>query len=393
MVTSPKLVKHRPNGPSERARGASSPTLLVALLFFLVAVGGIVGWMLFGTTSPAPTPPEKAESPQAPESAPVDPQSAEPVVSAAPQAERDPDWKRGMNGLQKVDVYDPKKKTKTVVDVYPLAGDVVDDATNEPVYYFWIYLIPPERGDVVEAAKGWTPSRFRKGQFALERQPAGIYNVLCESREHDAWKGQIKIPYEGELRIRLKRGTAITGTVTDSSQTPLEGISMELVVDAARLDGGADPPIQRLCPTDKMGHYAFNKVPTGVYGLKAKLNDDELASEPEFRVDPGATVIRDVALQRMGSVRVTVKNIADQSVARARVSLVVDREGGRERTVRQSYTDLRGVARLDFVRDGTYKLRVVLQGFETYEQEVSVTSADSFREVPVQLAVAQKPGR
>jgi hypothetical protein len=138
----------------------------------------------------------------------------------APQAERDPDWKRGMNGLQKLDVYDPKKKTKTVVDVYPLKGDVVDDATNEPVYYFWSYLIPPERGDVVEAAKGWTPSRFRNGQFALERQPAGVYNMLCESREHDAWKGQVKIPYEGDLRIRLKHGTAIIGTVTDSSQTP-----------------------------------------------------------------------------------------------------------------------------------------------------------------------------
>ena len=393
METSPKLVKHRPNRPSGRARGASSPALLVALLFVLVAVGGIVGWMLFGSAAPpAPPPTEPEATSEAPASEPKDVESANPRVEIVPEAERDPEWQRRADGLQKIDVYNAKKKTKTVIDTYPLKGEAVDADSNEPVYFFWIYLIPPERGDVVEAAKGWTPSRFRNEQFALERQPAGLYNVLCESREHDPWKGQIKIPYDGNFRIRLKRGTSITGTVTDATQTPLEGIDMQLVVDTTRLDGGADPPMQRLCKTDKMGRYSFNKIPTGVYGLKATLMSDELASEPDFRVDPGATVIRDVSLQRLGGLKVTVKNVADQPVTRARVQLVVERDG-RERTVRMGYTDLRGIARLDFVRDGTYKLRVVLQGFETWEQEVGVNSGDAFREVAVQLEVAQKPGR
>jgi hypothetical protein len=392
MQTSPKLVTHRPNRPSDRARGASSPALLVALLFVLVAVGGIVGWMLFGTAAP-PAPPESPdEKSEAPAPAPADVQGAPPSVAKDPQAERDPEWQKGVNGLDRIPVHDAKNKKIKYVDTYPLKAEVVDADSNEPVYFFWIYLIPPERGDVVEAAKGWTPSRGRSGQISLERQPAGVYNVLCESREHDPWKGQIKIPYDGNLRIRLKRGTSITGTVTDSTQTPMEGIEMQLVVDTARLDGGADPPMQRLCKTDKMGRYSFNKIPTGVYGLKATLMNDELASEPDFRVDPGATVIRDVALQRLGALKVTVKNVADQAVTRARVKLVVDRDG-RERTVRMGYTDLRGVARLDFVRDGTYKLRVEMQGFDHWEQEIGVSSGDAFREVAVQLEVAQKTGR
>lgn len=392
MERSPKLVKHRLDGSSPRARGSSSPILLVALLFCLVAAGGVITWLLFAPAPPSAPHDPKRESP-APAAAPAaDVEGAEPSVAPNPPTEADRAFENGMKGLTRIDVSDAKKRTKTIVDTYPLKGECVDADTNEPVYFFWIYLIPPERGDVVEASKGWPPSRFRSGQFALEHQPAGVYNVLCESREHDPWKGQIKIPYDGDLRIRLKHGTAIIGTVTDSSQTPLEGIDMQLVVDAARLDGGADPPMQRLCKTDKMGHYAFNKVPTGVYGLKATLMSDELESEPEFRVDPGVTVVRDVALQRMGSLKVVVKNVADQAVARARVSLVVDRDG-RERPVRMGYTDLHGAARLDFVRDGSYKLRVAMQGFDTFEQEVAVTSADSFREVPVQLQVAQKPGR
>ncbi|HET6164534.1 MAG TPA: carboxypeptidase-like regulatory domain-containing protein [Planctomycetota bacterium] len=393
METSPKLVKHGPNRPSDRTCGASSPTLLVALLFLLVAIGGVVGWMLFGSTAPPAPPPEVPDAKsEPPDPAPAEVQGAAPVVEKEPQAQRDPAWQKGVDGLERIPVHDGKTKKMKYVDTYPLKGEVVDADSNEPVYFFWIYLIPPERGDVVEASKGATPSRFRNGQFALERQPAGVYNVLCESREHDRWTGQIKIPYDGSLRIRLKHGTAITGTVTDSSQTPLEGIEMQLVVDTARLDGGADPPMQRLCKTDKMGRYSFNRIPTGVYGLKATLMGDDLASEPDFRVDPGATVIRDVALQRMGALKVTVKNIADQAVTRARVTLVADRDG-RERTVRMGYTDLRGVTRLDFVRDGTYKLRVVLQGFDTWEQEVGVSSGDASREVPVQLEVAQKTGR
>lgn len=393
METSPKLVKHRPTRPSDRARGASSPAVLVALLFVLVAVGGIVGWMLFASNAPPAPPPAVPEAKsEQPRPEPADVQGAKPSVEKEPEAERDREWEKSRNGLEQFKVYDAKKKTNKVVDTYPLKGEVVDADTNEGVYFFWIYLIPPERGDVVEASKGWTPSRFRNGQFALERQPAGVYNVLCESREHDPWKGQIKIPYDGSLKIRLKHGTAITGTVTDSTQTPLEGIEMQLVVDTARLDGGADPPMQRLCKTDKMGRYSFNKVPTGVYGLKAALMNDELASEPDFRVDPGATVIRDVSLQRMGALKVTVKNVADQAVTRARVKLVVDHDG-RERTVRMGYTDLRGVARLDFVREGTYKLRVELQGFDTWEQEVGVSAGDASREMAVQLEVAQKTGR
>jgi hypothetical protein len=375
---------------SSRARsraGASSSTLLVALLV-LVAAGGVVAWFLLGNPPATPVEPKRTTLDQPPEPPPLH----SPVV--APEAPPgDPDeWKQQMKNAAAQPVRQSEiKRSRIEGPTATLEGDVVDADTNEPVYFAWIYLIPPERGDVVEAAKGWTPNRFRNGHFSLPHQSTGTYNVLCESREHEAWTGTIKVPYEGSFRIRLKRGTAVEGFVRDVNQMPIEGIDVQLVVDLSKIDGGANPPIGRLCKTDKLGHYSFNKLPSGTYGLQATLMSDVLASEPEFRVDPRATIRRDFVLPRLGTLKLTVKNVADQPVSRARVSLTQEKDG-RDRPVRTTYSDIKGVARVEFVREGNYKLRVQMQGFEPYENQVTVAGGDEFREVPVQLKVAAKSG-
>src|SRR5262249_843945 len=60
-------------------------------------------------------------------------EGGEPVVTATPQPERDRDWEKGVNGLQRIDVYDAKRTSKKVIDTYPLKGECVDADTNEPV--------------------------------------------------------------------------------------------------------------------------------------------------------------------------------------------------------------------------------------------------------------------
>jgi hypothetical protein len=198
----------------------------------------------------------------------------------------------------------------------------------------------------------------------------------------------IQVPYEdGSLEVRLHHGSCIRGVVRDAAQTPLKDVEINLGVDLTKIDGGAAPPMQRLVKSDDLGRYSFWKVPAGVYTLKATLFGDELASEREFRLDAGGEVLRDFTLERLGMLKLTVTNVADQPVARARVILVQEKDG-RDRPVRTAYSDLKGVARLDFVREGSYKLRVQLQGFRTYEEPVAVAAGEQFREMPVRLEVA-----
>jgi hypothetical protein len=368
------------------ARGASSSTLLFVVLL-LVLGGGLVAWLVLGNGGPPPAIPKVAPATEPP----APPPAPAPAVEANGPPVDSEEWKQKMKEASRVPVQGAAQRVKNDVETAALEGDVVDADTKQPVYFAWLYLIPPERGDVVEAAKGWTPSRFRNGHFRLERQPIGTYNVLCESREHDAWTGTIKVPYDGNFKIALKKGTAVEGFVRDVNQTPLEGIDVQLEVDLAKIDSGFDPPMQRIVKTDKLGHYSFNKLPPGTYGLQASLMSDVLATEREFRVDPRATVKRDFSLPRLGTLKLTVKNVADQPLSRARVSLVQDRDG-RERPVRSAYSDIKGIARVEFIREGSYKLRVQVQGFETYEDQVTIVAGDEFREVPVQLRVAAKSG-
>lgn len=373
-----------------RGRAGASSTTLLAVLLLLVVGGGVLAWFVLGGSSSPPVAP-KSEPPAGP------PKSEKPLPEAVKAPEPPPvdvdDWNSKMKQAADAPVRQSAMKREKVEGANAtFEGDVVDDATNQPVYYAWIYLIPPERGDVVEAAKGWTPTRFRNGHFQLVHQLPGTYNVLCESKEHEAWTGTIKVPYDGQFKVRLKRGTAIEGFVRDVNQMPIEGIDVQLVVDLEKIDGGANPPMQRISRTDKLGHYAFNKLPAGTYGLQATLMSDVLANEPEFRVDPRATVTRDFALPSLATLKLTVKNVADQPLSRARVTLLQQEKDGRERSVRTAYSDIKGIARVEFIREGSYKLKVQVQGFETYEDHVTVGGGDGFREVPVQLRVAAKSG-
>jgi carboxypeptidase family protein len=373
---------------TRRRRAGASSTSLLAVLLLLVAGGGVVAWLVLGGGRPAPIAPK----PAAPDNPKKTTELPKPEVAVETQGVESDDWNKQMEKAKDAPVKQSLFKNRTLeTTTATLEGDVVDADTNEPVYYAWLYLIPPERGDVVEAAKGWTPNRFRNGHFSLQHQPTGVYNVLCESQEHDAWTGTIKVPYDGPFKIRLKRGTAVEGFVRDVNQMPIEGIDVQLVVDLTKIDGGANPPIQRIVRTNKLGHYAFNKLPPGSYGLQATLIGDVLATEPEFRVDPRATVTRDFNLPRLGTLKLSVKNIADQPISRARVSLIEKRDG-RDRPVRTATSDIKGIARVEFIREGSYTLKVVVQGFETYEDQVTVAGGDESREVPVQLRVAAKSG-
>jgi len=377
--------------PARRESGSASPqSVLFACLVAVVAVGVTVAWLVLrgdGSIHPsvATRPPIEEVDPA--------PHSAEPVFTEEPPLPTPgpDDWGRRLEETKgrtfvRTDVRTGRKDT---ISMHPLVGRVTDDREGEPVRYFWLYLIPTDQGDPVVARNSWSPSHFRNGEFQIDQQPAGDYHLLVESREHETVTRTIHVPYDGRLEITLRHGSCIRGVVRDSFQTPLKDIEIHLGVDPTRIDGGAPPPMQRIVKTTDLGQYSFWKVPAGTYTLTVSLFGDELAHEREFRLDPGGEVLRDFTLDRLGTLKLTVKNVADQPVARARVLLVKERDG-RERPVRTTYSDLRGVARLDFVREGSYKLRVQLQGFQTFEEPVAVAAGEGFRELPVRLEVAAR---
>ncbi len=380
--------------PAPHRAGSLSPQLLPFLILVaLVAVGLGIGWFVLSGSGanrlakPDDGPPKEA----APSDDPVKP-SIETAEPPAPEVS-DEKWNVARDQL-KGNTFPVRKLGSDKYDqvpMFPLRGKVVDDRDEQPVYFFSVYMLPVDDADPLSARNSVAPSHFRNGEFYLDHQPGGEYNLVVESREHEPVTRRIAVPYDGELVVRLHQGSCVRGVVRDVALTPLKDLEVTLGVVA--IDGDAPPPVQRMTKSDEMGRFSFWKLPPGRYTLSVGLLGDVLADEREFRLDPGAEVLRDFTLERLGGLKLTVKNVADQPVARARVVLLKSMDDGRDRPVRTSYSDLKGVARLDFVRAGSYKLRVQVQGFRLYEEPVAVAAGDSMREVPVLLEIAPRQGQ
>jgi hypothetical protein len=292
--------------PSSAVAGAgSSPALVFVALVALVLLGIGAAWLVLRGDSTTNAPPVAAapmeEPPPPPTTSDIEPATTDETATAT----RDPAFKDALNSAREYKMRDPKTGKVSTITMHALEGTVVDDRDSEPVYYFWIYLIPVDQGDPMVATNTWSPSHFRGGKFQLDHQPAGTYNLVVESREHEAVSREIAVPYEtGKLEVRLHHGSCIRGVVRDPSQMGLEEIEVDLGV--VSVDPGFQPPMQRIAKTDKMGRYSFWKVPPGSYTLKATLLGDELANEPQFRLDSGGEVLRDFTLQRLGSLKLSL---------------------------------------------------------------------------------------
>ncbi len=377
-----------------RRSGGTSPALLL-LLAIVLGVGGLLAWLFLADNTPHPTPSLTAatkatDEPSNDGAPPVEPER---VADVLPGRVPDDHWQKAMKEAGTIVVRDPKTNTKESRPIYTLEGSVVSDRDDADVYYFMVWMIPEALGDPVKAKNSISPSHFRNGKFRLEHQLGGNYNMIVESREHEAVTRTITVPFEGgPLQFRLKSGTSICGIVRDGHQTPIEEMEIHLQVDASQIDGGVAPPIQRISKTDAMGRYSFYKLPPGTYGLTAELGGDQIATEPPFRLDPGEEALRDFTLPQLGSIQLVVTNPAEQPVARARAVLYVPQPDGRDRPVRTGYSDLKGIARLKFVHEGSYKLKVQVQGFLPYEESVVIGASGGLSEIPVRLELAPHHG-
>lgn len=377
----------------ERSRTGTKPPATMLAFAAVIVVGGLIAWQLLGdsghpTISPT-NPPMVAPDDGA---APLPLEGA--IVAPHPTAQIDEDkkFKGSMKQAATLKVRNPKTGEVEFKAQHSLNGRVISDRDETPIYAFKVWLIPESYGAPETAKNNVSPNTMRNGVLHLDGQFEGKYHMVVESREHEAVTRFIELPYDGELVVRLKYGTCIRGVVRDSFLQPVPNVDVELSFDVARLDPGVTPPMQRLAKSDANGRYFFYKLPGGTYSVSAKLFGDALASEPEFRLDPGNEVTRDFMIGHLGTLRVVISNPIDQPLARAKTTLYSKLDDGRDRVVRSSLSDLKGVARLEFVREGSYKLKISVQGFVPHEETVVVAAGDTSRDISVRLEIAPKSG-
>ncbi len=380
--------RSRPPAPSPRGRLRATGAIALAL----VVLSGL-GWMLL-RDGDRPDLVNRATGPRI-DAAAVDvpPPPTPEIASPAPVKERDAKFDAALKAAGQLQVKDRPKKAAEFKPIHSLEGRVVDDRDESPVYLFQVWLIPEEAGEPLAAKNTYSPSHMRNGVLRLDAQQAGQYNLVVQSREHEPVVRSIEIPYEtGELVVRLRHGTSIRGVVRDSFQQPVPNVDIRLCFDAKRIDTGFTPPNQNITKTDAQGRYFFWKLPPGTYAVQATLFGDVLTDEPEFRLDPGVEVARDFMIGALGALRVAVTNPLDQPIARAKATLYALQDDGREKVIRNGHSDLKGIARLEFVREGSYKLKVNSAGFVPWEQTVVVAAGDLSRDIPVRLEIAPKSG-
>jgi len=380
--------RSRPPAPSSRSRWravgaiALAAAVLVGLGWQLLAGGDRVD--LVNRATPARNEVAAVEVPPTP-----DPEIATPTAVK----ERDSRFEAALKAAGQLQVRDRPKKAAEFKPIHSLQGRVVDDRDESPVYLFQVWLIPVEAGEPLAARNTYSPSHMRNGVLRLDAQQAGQYHLVVQSREHEAVVRAIEIPWEtGELVVRLRHGTSIRGVVRDSFQQPVPNVDIRLVYDATRIDPGFAPPGQNIAKTDAQGRYFFWKLPPGTYAVQATLYGDVLTDEPEFRLDQGVEAARDFMIGALGALRVVVTNPLDQPLARVKATLYAVQDDGRDKVVRTGHSDLKGIARLEFVREGSYKLKVSSSGFVPWEQSVVVAAGDLSRDIPVRLEIAPRTG-
>jgi hypothetical protein len=374
---------------NSHARGRSAALTLLAVVF--LALVSFAGWLLWSKPErPAIVAPTTAQQGDAPAEGLPDPVEALPKIEAT--VKTDSTFQDALDQAAKTRVRAAGGVVSELRPIHQLNGRVLNDGDDAPVYYFQVWMIPEEMGDPQKAKGTLSPNHMRNGRLFLDHQIAGVYQMIVESREHEPVTKKIEIPYEGELVVRLPHGTCIRGVVRDSFQTPMPNIEIQLQVDAARIDNGAPLPMQRMVKTNEQGVYAFWKLPPGEYGVRAELYGDRLAEEGVFRLEAGAEVVRDFVVERLGSLRVVVTNPIEQPITGARTTLYTRLDDGRDRLVRNVTSDRKGYARLEFVREGSYKLKVSVNGYQPHEETIVVAAGESLRDIPVRLELAPRPG-
>lgn len=338
--------------------------------------------------------------------------AAAPAIAAAPQ--RQAAIPQGPAADAAADARD-KQPAQSIV-----RGRVVFDDTGRPVRRAAVRLYDPAEGvRYAGMHMAWTDGR---GEFVLRDVPAGRFYVIVDAPgvtrqlldAPESNDGATAVTVDGrgavEVKVRVRRGGAISGTVTYSDGDPAAGAIVTLRV---KKDGRLEPfyasPRSEGLRTDDRGRYRVSGLPPGEYVVSASEQKTSVgrreeeggvsmfqsalstafyggATSPQqatpVRVEAGGeTEEIDITLVERATHAVSgtvVERGTQRPIARAEVSLS-PKDGGPSEpytSAPTAHTDEQGRWWLDEVPDGAYVLMAVpRESYDGMSHRLSVDGA------------------
>lgn len=246
--------------------------------------------------------------------------------------------------------------------LHPIAGRIVDDATDEPVQRFVLKALPgPPPADPAAWEDCFTQNnQSEDGGFGLYFLEPGTYTLRVQATGFADFvlEGLQNPSPEPFLEVRMLHGRWIHGTVRDPLGGAVADFPLQIVpVDTGR---GVDrrQPLETRSAED--GSYHFSDLPQGRWrmelaGLAGVLREVPVAGE--WTPEEGQEIVWDPVLPELTTVELDVKYKAKRFVfARVEASLRTPWGGALVEPL------LNDTARFSFVPPGTYELTIARQG-------------------------------
>lgn len=229
----------------------------------------------------------------------------------------------------------------------------------------------PIQGAILTAMKDnkvYMATSDANGDYVVEALPAGIYQVTVDPNENDYVASKIddvNVVSNQETSnqdFALTPAGKITGTITDSSQEPIEGAFL-LGIEPNDLND--DPKaISIFIPTktDSDGNYTIRHLRTGTYVIFVDANDYVSDSEMDVSVTAGQTTSgKNFSLGASGgTISGTVYESDGQTpIENAVVQITVD-----GKSCGWAISDSSGEYSLTLLQAGPYEIIVLADGYE-----------------------------
>lgn len=177
-------------------------------------------------------------------------------------------------------------------------------------------------------------------------------------------------PLHEDLVLAITPGVALSLLIRDQEMTPYAGV--EIALQPLGEPVGRTPRVGR---TDNFGSLVLPEVLAGEYELRA-TQDGMLLRDPErVVVQPGSRAAvpgqaHKLVIERGVPVDVTVVDRIGRPIEAAKVTATAtDRL---KLTVRETSSDVGGVARLPLLQGGTWQVTVALEGFHLWDRQITV---------------------
>lgn len=287
-----------------------------------------------------------------------------------------------------------------------VAGTVVEAASNAPIRQFMVRVsemvpseVPANKAKAFNSEEGrFVLDEIRPGQYRVEVTAKGFAPATIDDVAVAEGAGT-----EG-LRLALKEGGVVEGSVTDLSGAPIARATVfaRLFEDEAPATSGGRAPVASAtsATTDEEGHYRIAGLLSDDYEVYASAPAYCLSSRERVRADDGRSVKMDFRLSMGSTLTVVVADKDGNPVKEAKVELRDDRGepvyNERIRQVIERYrqdpeqlesflsrldrTDRSGQVRFTNFPPGDYRIHVTTAGGGESEKRVSLREKDELRE-------------